>query len=978
MSTNVDALVINGFQGLVNSLTVGSLRVLSSEYIANITQAQITNAGGTLTLSKSGTYILTEDVKGTIVFGADNMGIDLGNHKIDANGAANCIRATGINQVNCFNGSLTGASDAAVFWTNVRGTRMWNCRFYGNANDGVRCVNCVQCGCTGCEFDGQFGGEKACYEIDAVDCLYSNCRITNFTYTKLHEYLPGRVVAGGTTTVLIYGGVAVCVGGKNHSFTECKINNNKRNLAQSMSTFASTLGIVGPIVTIGAPSICTRIDIDNCEEEDCEVNNNERIDNQPNSPFSVELCTNSNNLRCTNVRCNDNLDLGTALNRGSFYVCYRERNKGCYSEKCSMNGNRVENEIQSNVAILYDNLCDGVICIDLECINNYVKKLKGTDGLLPQIDTVVYNPTSFDICSTNNGNAYFLNNVRIMFNRLDNAEQVGNGLVMINGLKCNNVFSNRLENILVRGIVIGNSTFLGNLQFLTPVLKGTYCCGVRLDWGALGTSVKKIYIDNIGILVKQEPFEVIGGQCEFAAGVLAGCINTEIDDAYIGIIAANCMTVGIGTAAEGTLIKNSFINTIIGRCDPSPTLGIAGFCCGIFMSDFNAKVVNSVISAIGISFAIGAPPITTPNVTYYGIYRVSKINIAFTKLVDLLMVPYNTWQLSNIKNYKDTSAFFFAEMVLDNILITPAGDANNDVSFNNMWGYTALLDPNTFTGYAVSPHFLWGNRVVGVMVENINSGRFTNVSITNIKGYSATPTDYTKGIWFKNCKNFSLKNVDCTYNFSTGVATSTGVDLENCQNITLTDCDLLENQHKDIIANPIDVTQVIDPTLNVRTLPGGFLPANLVPPIFTLPDWKNYTKGLIDGGAGYGAIINGCNGVVLTNVKVLDSNNDSILLLGINNNIIIEKCLCSKSNNGINVDAGATLTNVIIRKNNIIGNVTDGINANAVAGALYIKNTAYGNGTNYTIPAAHSIAKYSDGTLTAGANAAVANIDGDL
>ncbi|MBS0634566.1 MAG: right-handed parallel beta-helix repeat-containing protein [Verrucomicrobia bacterium] len=138
-----------------------------------ISQRDIHKAGGTLTLTCSGDYCVTENICGTIVIGADSVCLDLCCHTLNAHGYDNAIVAEGYQGLKVFDGRIINSSDAAILADDYSSIELFKLVLSDNALDGIRISNSVDLNVHDVDCINDGAGERALW-FDTCDNILVN------------------------------------------------------------------------------------------------------------------------------------------------------------------------------------------------------------------------------------------------------------------------------------------------------------------------------------------------------------------------------------------------------------------------------------------------------------------------------------------------------------------------------------------------------------------------------------------------------------------------------------------------------------------------------------------------------------------------------------------------------------------------------------------------------------------------------------
>lgn len=211
------------------------------------------------TITESGSYCVTRDIRGTIIIAADNVTLDLNSHVIDGNGCPFAIDIAHQHDVTIKNGAVT--------------------------NDGSLCIRAVKC--TGLTIDTiqAYNTEGALHMVHCSSSRISNIRAFNnlSTYTALIFFddlcdsievtdvtvTHNTKVATANTNEFTPGTAFVCVNNStNINFTRVYVNTN---------TFNNYIPIADQINHWRTASAIAFFSSYNCTLTDCSTSNNTDI-----------------------------------------------------------------------------------------------------------------------------------------------------------------------------------------------------------------------------------------------------------------------------------------------------------------------------------------------------------------------------------------------------------------------------------------------------------------------------------------------------------------------------------------------------------------------------------------------------------------------------------------------------------------------------------------------------------------------------
>lgn len=133
----------------------------------------------TYTITKPGSYTLSEDVKGTVIIATSGVCLDLCCHYLDANGAANAVHVQpNLNSISIFNGRIINSIDAGILIDTAFSVNIFDLSMLNNSLDAIRVTNSDTIEVKNVSFFGQTVGERA-----LLFNLSRNLRINTITAT---------------------------------------------------------------------------------------------------------------------------------------------------------------------------------------------------------------------------------------------------------------------------------------------------------------------------------------------------------------------------------------------------------------------------------------------------------------------------------------------------------------------------------------------------------------------------------------------------------------------------------------------------------------------------------------------------------------------------------------------------------------------------------------------------------------------------
>jgi len=280
-----------------------------------INQTLITDANGTYTITKPGSYCVTEDVTGTIVIAANSVCLSLDCHIVNAGGHDNAIVITPVRGVSVYGGTVTGALDAGILAFDASGVNLHDLYFVGNTSLGVDLEGLSGASLSNLEFDGgQLGGGDKALRVNESENVNINS-INVYGFTNVTESI----------ITIEYS--------DNINLTDVLAANNEKALTGSPGQFSNATGIISVFY-------CWDTNLVRCHAD----NNYAANDNVLFGPISIIA---SSNFALEDCTANNNYHMGRSEQGFApffFYVNTASpfgdpQESSAYVDRCQANGN---------------------------------------------------------------------------------------------------------------------------------------------------------------------------------------------------------------------------------------------------------------------------------------------------------------------------------------------------------------------------------------------------------------------------------------------------------------------------------------------------------------------------------------------------------------------------------------------------------------------------------------------------------------
>lgn len=148
-----------------------------------ISQKDLDKARGTLLLSCSGDYCLSENIIGTLIIGADSICLNLCCHTLDAGGRPNAIVADGHHSLKVYNGRIINSTNAAILVNNYTAVELFDLEMNYHALDAIRQTNSIDLNVNDVAFLNSNSGERALLFSSCSNIAVKNCSASGFLST---------------------------------------------------------------------------------------------------------------------------------------------------------------------------------------------------------------------------------------------------------------------------------------------------------------------------------------------------------------------------------------------------------------------------------------------------------------------------------------------------------------------------------------------------------------------------------------------------------------------------------------------------------------------------------------------------------------------------------------------------------------------------------------------------------------------------
>lgn len=248
-----------------------------------IDQCQINKQCCTLTLTKSGSYILGGDILGTIVIAGNSISLNLNSHNLNANGKANAIIInSNVQNVKVYNGRITNASKSAILVNeNCSAIALYDLDMVNNPFNSIRIISSFDILVKNIDFVNSNSGERAlkidsCYNVAVDQCAMSGffstigaiLEINDSTNVTVNDVVVSYNTKTNTAVINEFDVATAFVGVNSCSgidFARVKVNNN---------TINNTIPVADQSIHWRTAEAIAFLSSQTCTMHQCETSNN--------------------------------------------------------------------------------------------------------------------------------------------------------------------------------------------------------------------------------------------------------------------------------------------------------------------------------------------------------------------------------------------------------------------------------------------------------------------------------------------------------------------------------------------------------------------------------------------------------------------------------------------------------------------------------------------------------------------------------
>ncbi len=667
-----------------------------------------------ITITRSGCYCLTRDIKGTIVIAHDDVTLDLNCYEIDADGNPYGIVMQNVQDVKVFNGSVSNATDAGILVDPSISIELSNLFMHGNALDAIRVEDSTDISVHDVNFVGDAGGERALNFIACHNLSVARCNASGFLSTI------GAVVELGDCHCGSVQDVNVC-------------GNTK--------TATADVFFFDPGSAFVAVTLSDGIDLDRVQVNNNTFNNTVVLDPNVNfrtaSAIQFLFCT-----ACSLTDCDtsNNIDIaGSTANVDTedFFLCL------IICDSCTVTNHKSNNNRCEPEAILY---LTGIAVLDstnvvldgCQANSNFVAEMlvSSFDATLTSIWVGEY----FGIASAD----HVIRNSQANFNSAANggSERMGS------------------QQAFLTGILLGGSGVVDHCQANNNTIETTdplqFATGFSLEassdakllnssadnnrGGEISTGILLFRINNVVI-------ENCSASSNDGNGLLVGFFGFA-PRATQNYVVQNCVFNNNGHATQDAagivVLPEHFIsNMFIKDCQINGTFSGGGLAAGINIPDAS----NVVIEGCQIFDTVSSSTLTMDTVAGIDLRNISNALIQNCQI-------YNT--------SGPNGAFAYAVSILDSERCVIEGCEANQSNSNNNYGQGFVLRGSTANS-KVQDCSAIGNTNDGFadfFEQNSWFGNTAEANNPNYSGVKNTPVVYSKGTGMFSSTPNRWSNID--------------------------------------------------------------------------------------------------------------------------------------------------------------------------------------------------------------------------